>query len=64
MLKLIGVIRQQGTYHVQLAADGQTLQWTAAGVGGKEVLVEEPETSFWSRMMLEILSWLVPEHML
>ncbi len=64
VLKLFGVIRQQGTYHVQFAADGQTLQWTAAGVGGNEVLVEEPETDFWSRTMLEILSWLVPEDVL
>ena len=64
VLKLFSVIRQQGTYHVQFAADGQTLQWTAAGADGKEVLVEEPETDFWSRMMLEVLSWLVPEDVL
>jgi hypothetical protein len=32
--------------------------------GGGEVIVEEPETDIWSRMMLEVLSVLVPEGLL
>ncbi len=64
VLKLIDVIKSQGAYRVRLAADGETLQWTTVGAGQTEVLVEEPETDFWSRVMLEMLSVLVPEDLL
>jgi cardiolipin synthase C len=64
MRKLVEVVRQQGAYHVRLAPDGKGLQWLASGPGGQEQLVEEPETDFWSRLMLEVLSWLVPEDLL
>jgi putative cardiolipin synthase len=64
MLKLVDVIKSQGAYHVRLAPDGQGLQWTVAGAGGKEELVEEPETDIWTRMMLELLSVIAPEDLL
>jgi putative cardiolipin synthase len=64
VLKLADVIKSQGAYRVRLASDGQTLQWTTVGPSQTEVLVEEPETDFWSRMMLEVLSVLVPEDLL
>jgi putative cardiolipin synthase len=64
VLKLADVIKSQGAYRVRLAADGKTLQWTTFGAGQAEVLVEEPETDFWSRLMLEVLSVLVPEDLL
>jgi putative cardiolipin synthase len=65
VLKLADVIKSQGAYRVRLASDGETLQWTTvAGPGQTEVLVEEPETDFWSRVMLEMLSVLVPEDLL
>jgi len=63
VLKLVGVIRQQGAYHVQLAENGKDLVWTTT-VGGAQRIVEEPETDIWSRMMLELLSVLVPEGLL
>ena len=31
---------------------------------GEQIVVEEPETDIWSRMMLEVLSVLVPEGLL
>jgi putative cardiolipin synthase len=62
VLKLVEVIKSQGAYRVRLADDGKTLQWTTlAGAGQAEVQVEEPETDFWSRIMLEVLSVLIPE---
>jgi putative cardiolipin synthase len=64
VLKLVGVIRQQGVYHVTLKENGKDLQWTTSVAGGGEVIVEEPETDIWSRMMLELLSVLVPEGLL
>ncbi len=64
VLKLIDVIKSQGAYRVRLAANGQDLQWSVAGRGGEEELVEEPETDIWTRMMLEVLSVLAPEDLL
>ena len=64
MLKLVGVIRQQGAYRVTLKDGGPDLQWTTALAGGGEVIVEEPETDIWSRIMLELLALLVPESLL
>jgi putative cardiolipin synthase len=64
MLKLVDVIRQQGAYKVTIAENGKDLVWTTVGPGGQEQVVEEPETDVWSRMMLEVLSVLVPEGLL
>jgi putative cardiolipin synthase len=64
LLKLVDVIRQQGAYRVTLAANGKDLVWTATDRSGVEREVEEPETDIWSRMMLEILSVLIPEGLL
>ena len=64
VLKLVEVIRQQGAYKVTLAANGKDLVWTTTGPGGKEQVVEEPETDAWTRLMLEVLSVIAPEGLL
>jgi putative cardiolipin synthase len=64
VLKLIDVIKSQGAYNVRLAPNGTDLQWVTTGAGGKEELVEEPETDVWTRIMLEILSVIAPEDLL
>ena len=64
VLKLVEVIRQQGAYKVTLAANGKDLVWTTTGPGGKEQVVEEPETDAWTRIMLELLSVIAPEGLL
>jgi len=64
VLKLVDVIRQQGAYKVTLAANGKDLVWTTSGPGGSEQIVEEPEADLWTRIMLELLSVLVPEGLL
>ncbi len=64
MLKLVDVIRQQGAYKVTLAANGKDVIWTTTGPGGREDVVEEPETDLWTRIMLEVLSVIAPEGLL
>jgi putative cardiolipin synthase len=64
VLKLVDVIKGQGAYRVRLAPNGKDLQWSVSGSGGKEELVEEPETDIWTRMMLEVLSVIAPEDLL
>jgi len=64
MLKLVDVIRQQGAYKVVLAPNGKGMIWTTTGPGGREEVVEEPETDLWTRIMLEVLSLIAPEGLL
>ena len=64
VLKLIDVIKSQGAYRVRLAPNGKDLQWSVAGSGSKDDLVEEPETDIWTRLLLEILSLIAPEDLL
>jgi putative cardiolipin synthase len=64
VLKLVDVIRQQGAYRVTLAENGTDLIWLTSGPGGVEQIVEEPEADAWTRIMLEVLSVLVPEGLL
>ena len=64
VLKLADVIRQQGAYKVTLAANGKDVVWWATGPGGREEVVEEPETDVWTRIMLELLSVIAPEELL
>jgi len=64
MLKLVEVIRQQGAYKVSIAENGKDLVWTTTGPGGKDEVVQEPETDAWSRFMLEVLSVIAPEGLL
>ena len=64
MLKLVDVIRQQGAYKVVLAPNGKDMVWTTTVPGGREEVVEEPETDVWTRIMLEVLSLIAPEGLL
>ena len=64
MLKLVDVIRQQGAYKVVLAPNGKDMVWITTGPGGREEVVEEPETDIWTRIMLEVLSLIAPEGLL
>ena len=40
------------------------MKWITTGAGGKEEFVDEPEADVWTRIMLEVLSVLVPEGLL
>lgn len=54
---------REGSYRLQLDADGQTLHWFAAG--DDEPLIEyEPGTDRGTRFLLDLLEPLVPEEML
>jgi putative cardiolipin synthase len=64
VLKLVDVIKQQGSYQVRLAPNGQDVQWDVVGAAGQAPLVEEPETTAWSRFMIDVLSLIAPEDLL
>ncbi|HEY6512661.1 MAG TPA: phospholipase D family protein [Burkholderiaceae bacterium] len=56
-------MKRAGSYRVRLAADGETLRWSP-GEGGDDVEDVEPDTDFWSRLLLDLLSPFVPEELL
>jgi putative cardiolipin synthase len=64
MLKLVDVVRQQGASQEVLAPNGKDRVWTTTIPGGREEVVEEPETDIWTRIMLEVLSVIAPEGLL
>ncbi len=64
VLKLVDVLKQQGAYRLQFAADGRSLEWVGGPPGRQVVLTEEPDSTFWSRIMLELLAPLTPESVL
>ncbi len=64
MLKLVDALKQQGTWRLQLAPDGQALQWHSTDTGDEQVLLQEPDSGFWQRLMLDVLAPLTPESLL
>ncbi|MCY1212997.1 Cardiolipin synthase C [compost metagenome] len=70
-LKLLDVLKQQGAYRLRFAegADAgavgsRRIEWVSEEGGKTTVLHEEPDSGFWDRTMLELLSPLTPESLL
>jgi putative cardiolipin synthase len=65
-LKLIDVLKQQGAYRLRFAegSDGTRIEWVSEEAGKTTVLLEEPDSGFWDRTMLELLAPLTPESLL
>jgi len=65
LTSLIGFIRLDGAYQLQLGPKG-AIEWVspASGDAADTILHQEPETDFWSRWKLELLAPLVPESLL
>ena len=64
VLKLIDTLKQQGAYTLRLGPDGKGLEWISKDADGETVLYQEPDSSFWDRVILNILAPLVPEGLL
>ncbi|MET3494682.1 phospholipase D family protein [Variovorax boronicumulans] len=65
LTSLIGFIRLDGAYQLQLGPGGG-IEWVspASGDAADTILHTEPETHFWARWKLEFLAPLVPESLL
>ncbi|RZL95122.1 MAG: phospholipase D family protein [Variovorax sp.] len=64
VLKLIEVLKQQGAYKVRFAPGTERIEWVSEEGGDEQVLTSEPDSTFWDRVMLEILAPLAPESLL
>jgi putative cardiolipin synthase len=63
VVRVLDIAQFQSCYKVQLDKNGH-LQWVTPGDTDAEVLTEEPDTSFWKRFELNLLSPLAPEELL
>jgi len=63
-LHVINVSRLQSAYRVRFAPDGKNLEWLSFSEGEEKVFIEEPESTFWSRIGVWIFAPLIPEELL
>ncbi len=64
LVRVIDIDRLQNAYRVRRSADGRGLEWVGLDDGKEMVLTEEPDSSFWLRLKLRILSPIIPESLL
>ncbi len=64
LVRVIDIDRLQNAYRVRRSADGQGLEWVSLDEGKEMVLTDEPDSSFWLRLKLRLLSPIVPESLL
>ena len=64
LLQVFDADKLESAYRVQRAADGNGLEWVVTEDGKEMVLTEEPDSTFWLRLKLRVLSPLVPESLL
>jgi putative cardiolipin synthase len=64
LLRVIDFDRLQSAYRVRRAPDGKGLEWVVQDNDKELVLTEEPDSTFWLRLKLRVLSPLIPEALL
>ncbi len=64
LIRVIDIDRAQNAYRVRRSSNGKGLEWQSMDDGRETVLTEEPDSSFWLRLKLRLLSLLVPESLL
>ena len=63
-MKLVDLLKQQGSYRLRLGATSARLEWVSDEADGVSVLDSEPDTGFWTRLLLELMAPLTPESLL
>lgn len=64
VLKLVDSLKEQGAYRLRLAQNGSDIEWVSGEGPSATILTEEPDSDFWDRLRLNLLSPLVPESLL
>jgi putative cardiolipin synthase len=62
VLKLIELLKLEGSYRVHIDPTTDQLRWSDAE--GQRTLDVEPDSPWWQRLLLELLAPLTPEHLL
>ncbi len=63
-LKLIEILKQQGAYKLRFAEGTEAIEWVSGPPDRQEVLNVEPDSDFWSRTVLQLLTPFIPESLL
>ena len=61
LMTLAELVQNEAAYRVRLSKDKQNLEWVLPTPEGEQVLTEEPDSSWWTRLWLRLLGPLVPE---
>jgi putative cardiolipin synthase len=61
LMKLAELVQTEGAYRVQLSKETRQLEWHLPTVEGSQVLTEEPDSTWWQRMWLNLIGPLIPE---
>ena len=61
LMKLAELVQNEAAYRVQLAKDKRSLEWHLPAAEGGQVLTEEPDSTWWQRLWLNLIGPLVPE---
>lgn len=63
-LKMLGMLKEQGAYRLQMSQDGRHAEWIARDSDREVILESDPDTTFWDRAIPTLLAPLVPESLL
>jgi putative cardiolipin synthase len=64
LLRLMQYVKVDGSYRLRWSTDGSGIEWVAKDGGVERVLSDEPEADLWKRLLLNVLTPLVPEDLL
>jgi len=60
LVTMAELVQNEGAYRVVLSKD-KHLEWHLPTAGGDQVLTEEPDSTWWQRLWLNLIGPLVPE---
>jgi putative cardiolipin synthase len=62
LTRLAELVKAEGAYRVMLSKDKSHLEWHLPNAeGNTQVLTEEPDSTWWQRLLLNVIGPLVPE---
>ena len=61
LMKLAELVQTEGAYRVQLSKETRQLECHLPTVEGSQVLTEEPDSTWWQRLWLNLIGPLIPE---
>jgi putative cardiolipin synthase len=64
LMKMAEVVQTEGAYRVKLSKDKSQIEWHLPASEGALVLTEEPDSTWWQRLWLNLIGPLVPEDVL
>ncbi len=64
LMRLAELVKNNATYRLEWNTAQSRIEWHVHGRAGEQVLVNEPDTSLWQRLLLNLVAPLAPETLL